>query len=430
MPVISAPLARACASFLRSCPGGDAHGEVIRSLQAFAESTPAAGGVTSWNARVGAVVPLPGDYTAADVGAVPVAAVGAAGGVAPLNGAAEISDATHGARSGGALHALATPDPGGVAGFISPADLAKLNGLSVLPLTRTVFVDRSYTGGASTGSIVAPFTTIQAAIDHVSGLALNKQTWIILIAPDDYDEDLSIEGTNKQIALLGLGPWGLGTFNGPAGGPTGTPRNITWAVSGGNVDGTQHALMIGQYQGPAMGLSTQVSSMSTTQISGQVIVQDNVASGGSTKTLLVDAQIFDLGATGRSIDATQGTAPSIGGCNLWVFNSRLATSLHAPPTLGGPGGLLRWAERSRFSGLLNLGRYSRIESCQIEAGITIASATVDTQPSGIVATNFAGTFTGPAASCRIDGNTNFWFKANGAALAGGATKTIQDDLIP
>jgi len=37
---------------------------------------------------------------------------------------------------------------------------------------------------------------------------------------------------------------------------------------------------------------------------------------------------------------------------------------------------------------------------------------------------------GPAGSCRLDGNSNFWFKANGATLNGGATKTIQDDLVP
>jgi len=292
------------------------------------------------------------------------------------------------------------------------------------------YVDPSYSGGSSDGSIAAPYTTIQAAIDAVVAVAQNGEWWGILIAPGDYDEDLSIEGTNKQIALLGLGPWGLGTFTGSADAPVAPARNITWAVSGGNVNGTQHALMIGQYQGPAMGLSTHASYMSSTRISGQVIVQDNVLSGGSTKTLILDAQVYDLNATGRSVDCTQGVAPSIGGCNLWIFNSRLATSLHAPPTLGGAGGLLQWAERCRFGGLLNLGRYSRIESCQIEAGVTITSATVDTQPSGIVTSNFAGTFTGPASSCRLDGNTNFWFKANGALLAGGATKTIQDDLLP
>ena len=138
---MSAPaLVRACASYLRACATGDAQSDVIRALEAFAAGTPGSF-VTSWNARVGAVVPLPGDYTAADVGADPagaaaaafaavLASVGVANGIAGLNGAAEISDATHGARSGGALHALATPDPGGVAGFISPADLAKLNAQS------------------------------------------------------------------------------------------------------------------------------------------------------------------------------------------------------------------------------------------------------------------------------------------------------------
>lgn len=42
-----------------------------------------------------------------------------------------ISDAQHGSRGGGSLHALATPDPGGVPGFLTAADKKKLNDLQV-----------------------------------------------------------------------------------------------------------------------------------------------------------------------------------------------------------------------------------------------------------------------------------------------------------
>jgi hypothetical protein len=55
---------------------------------------------------------------------------GVASGYAPLDASAEVSDATHGSRAGGALHPLVTPDPGGVAGFMAPADKQKLDGVS------------------------------------------------------------------------------------------------------------------------------------------------------------------------------------------------------------------------------------------------------------------------------------------------------------
>jgi len=41
-----------------------------------------------------------------------------------------------------------------------------------------------------------------------------------------------------------------------------------------------------------------------------------------------------------------------------------------------------------------------------------------------------GTFTGPAGSCWLDGQTNYWFKANASALAGGATKVVLTDVVP
>lgn len=42
-----------------------------------------------------------------------------------------ITDTQHGSRAGGSTHPLVTPDPGGVAGFVDPADKKKLNDLNV-----------------------------------------------------------------------------------------------------------------------------------------------------------------------------------------------------------------------------------------------------------------------------------------------------------
>lgn len=55
------------------------------------------------------------------------------GGLDPLslgNIAGVITDVQHGIRAGGNLHPLVTPDPGGVAGFMDPADKQKIDGIA------------------------------------------------------------------------------------------------------------------------------------------------------------------------------------------------------------------------------------------------------------------------------------------------------------
>ena len=47
------------------------------------------------------------------------------------NHSGEISDAQHGARAGGSSHPIATPNPSGVAGFMSPADKKKIDDVAV-----------------------------------------------------------------------------------------------------------------------------------------------------------------------------------------------------------------------------------------------------------------------------------------------------------
>jgi hypothetical protein len=67
--------------------------------------------VTSVFGRQGPVVAVAGDYDFPKI-------------------TGTISDLQHGNRSGGTLHPTTTPDPGGVAGFMSSADKQKLNGVA------------------------------------------------------------------------------------------------------------------------------------------------------------------------------------------------------------------------------------------------------------------------------------------------------------
>jgi hypothetical protein len=66
----------------------------------------------------------------------------------------------------GTNHAIVTPNPGGIAGFMSPADKTKLDGLDSDLMLYTVFVAKNGDDGTADGSPTHPFLTIQAAMDY------------------------------------------------------------------------------------------------------------------------------------------------------------------------------------------------------------------------------------------------------------------------
>lgn len=167
------------------------------------------------------------------------------------------------------------------------------------------------------------------------------------------------------------------------------------------------------------GIGTHLSYNTGVRISGRIIAVDAVV-GGTTKELYISAEVFDQAANGRAVEHTGS-----GICNLYFEKARAKSAVY------GTSFRLQRAVRTRFDGLITAAGYSRMESCNIAAGMTVTSDLNDSEfsPSGMVHCNFAGTFTGPANSCRMDGNTNYWFVTNGVALGGAATKTIQESLL-
>lgn len=75
-------------------------------------------------------------------------------------------DAEHGNRGGGSLHAVATPNPGGVAGFMSAADKTKLDGLSASSTLSAAY---------NTGTVAAD-QTITPTNAHGGGVLINATT--------------------------------------------------------------------------------------------------------------------------------------------------------------------------------------------------------------------------------------------------------------
>jgi len=96
---------------------------------------------------------------------------------------------------------------------------------SIGPITGLMFVDATF-GGVSDGSIAAPFTTIQAALDAIGDattLAEQFEGWKVIISANFYDEDLVIPQRRSIVLDCAPGVILADTF------PPTTARKITWA---------------------------------------------------------------------------------------------------------------------------------------------------------------------------------------------------------
>lgn len=274
------------------------------------------------------------------------------------------------------------------------------------------------------GDLSLPFQTIQAAINAVPTPAIgdsagSRTVWVILVSPGTYDEDLLVDITRKRIILASVGPWNLGLFNSADWQPSGTRRNITLFTTDAIVnDGIRNGFSIQPMLPAGEGLTTHQAYLTRPRISGAIDVS---AVGGPSLELTLSAEVY--GTTGGS-----GGTSIVGGAAIiqsYFYHCRFRGML------SGTNWNFQVNERTRFGGLVNVLAYSTILSCRFDAGMTVASAAnAGILPGGFYDSDFAGTFTGPAGSLRLDGATNYWFKTNGAVLAGGATKVIQDDLVP
>ena len=96
---------------------------------------------------------------------------------------------------------------------------------SVGPITGLTFVDATFVG-ASDGSIAAPFTTIQAALDAIGDattLAEQFQGWKVVVSANFYDEDLVIPQRRSIVLDCAPGVILADAF------PPAASRKITWA---------------------------------------------------------------------------------------------------------------------------------------------------------------------------------------------------------
>lgn len=266
------------------------------------------------------------------------------------------------------------------------------------------------------GTSAKPYKTIQAALNSFGDAAnladvLSPQT--LLIAPGNYDEDILIP-KGRIVSLLGLGTWTLG--DGAAGGFDSTvARSVTFQPDA-NLFGAVNVrpgLTIGTL-GFSEASSTFIATSHCVHISGDIVIAD---AGGITHTLNLHG-VKVWGAMLKPVNVAL--------TNIQMYRCYVKGLVNMPAGQT----IFSVIESCEFDQLITITEFSRMSFCEIDGGMTVTAIGNTIPPSGMFACDFHGNFTGPAGSAKMDGSTNYFFKANAAVLAGGATKVILDDSAP
>lgn len=271
-------------------------------------------------------------------------------------------------------------------------------------------------GGDGTGSVavIGIYNTIQAAINAVPQGTTSttiRTVYTVLIPPGTYDEALTVDVTNRHIELTALGAVNIGLFNN-AFWAASNARNITILNSAGTVDSIRSSFGMGTYIPYGTAQTTHPAYSTAFRLSGSVI-WSTMPAGFSNVELLLGAEIF--GDVDTSAFATH---------NFQIYFTRARVR----GQVKGTRNLIQLADWSVFDGLVTALSYSTLRNSVFAAGMTMGSASGGgVKPFGMVGCDFTGTFTGPASSMVLDSTSNYFFVANGAALAGGATQVIMEN---
>ncbi len=272
-----------------------------------------------------------------------------------------------------------------------------------------------FSGGDATGSkcLVGSYPTIQAAINAVPAATTStniRQVYTVLIPPGTYDEALTVDISNRKIQLNALGAVNIGLFNNTFWAASNT-RNITITNSTGDIDSIRSAFGMGTYLPYGVARTTHPAYSTSFRLSGSII-WSTMPVGFSNVELYIGADIAG------DIDTSAFSTHSF---HLYFTRSRITGQVK------GTRNLIQLADWTVFDGLVTANAYSTIRNTTFEAGMTVGSASsAGLKPFGMIGCDFTGTFTGPASSFVVDGTTDYIATANGASLAGGATKVILD----
>ncbi len=261
-----------------------------------------------------------------------------------------------------------------------------------VPVTGFVYyVDSSYQSGfkESNGSIAAPFSTIQQALNAAKSSGRDPfEPTVIYVNPGSYEEDIVIQDLCR-ISIVALGPVEIGSR---FGGDSGDCRlgNITWTISEQTAfDGFEPSLLISQAAQGVMGQNSSVAM----NIYGGIHVYNR-----SQQLAHMSVSGVDLGC----MFCVQGSV------ELDVLNSLFSGKV------SGDGLILNKAQSSIFAEPLEIFSYGSIFQCALENGLEVQSMPIDFDaPVGIIQSVISGQFAGPDQSLIVDAYTNQCFVPGG-----------------
>tara|TARA_R110000824_G_scaffold93519_4_gene226090 strand:+ start:1088 stop:2425 length:1338 start_codon:yes stop_codon:yes gene_type:complete len=343
----------------------------------------------------------------------------------------------------GSLHAGATTLWQNTDGASAWAAVSTGGAPSLEPYTGLMFVDKTYAGGSSNGSIAAPFITIQAALDAI-GTPVDATDyaigWTVLITAGSYDEDLVLPEL-RSLSLEAIGPsvpmveGGLGPSTVQLYGPIADPRTITLNVTTPNPYGSLFS---------DSSIPVQIKNFEL--IDGMGFSQDALP--------LATASEYQVRLENVSF-VFAGVAVAIGDCiraTGWIASGSTALYLSLKNcTLDPPGGgaaddsisaagrdvRIVSAESTTFLARIEAGSYYSFSDCRLTGEMTFTSTPGLLQPTGAAPrsggvngfidcffTPSSGTrvFTSTAVGdCQVDATSFATFASSGWTLAGAAT---------
>jgi hypothetical protein len=277
-----------------------------------------------------------------------------------------------------------------------------------LDLANTIFADSNAEAGGN-GSSAFPFNSLQAAINYVEANFNKFERKIILVGANSaFDEDIVVTG--GIMTIMGLGAFTIGDAAGSAFSST-VPRNFTYVIDDDTTDGKWGSIVLGTI------LDDETSSTHTAYLNGCTISGDFLVTNSGAFATSKNIQLRNVKVVGN-YDTTGAGAAGLQTYLRRCFFDNLFNS---------PVGLLNIIDSCQFDGLITSNSYNRIKDCEIRSGMTTGACSSSLPPCGFLNTDFSGVFTS-ASPMLLDAITNYHFNANGASLAGGATKLLLHDL--
>ncbi len=262
------------------------------------------------------------------------------------------------------------------------------------------------------------YNTIQAALDFIGipqSLSDQKTRFVINICSGEYDEDLTIP-SSRIITMLAYGPVTLGDGAGPFYQST-TPRNITWFTTDNTefTNGPRPTLLISTLY-PVITSTTHPVYAGGFDVSGDFIVTNTDGAGAATT--------HELHLYGVKVRQDFDSTTDFGILNTYMRRCFF------DQVFNGPNANLNLVHELEIDSLITCATYGQIVDCEFSGGMTVSSSFISpVPPIGFFNTTFFGTYTSSSSNLLLDAASNFFFKANGASLAGTAIKVIQGDLV-